>query len=81
MSGLNFDLSTGTISGLRLDYRIDDRHTRFVRGGIDNNRSLSGGGIESSWVAASNNYTYQTAMGLTSVLKPAPISDFRFPYS
>jgi hypothetical protein len=42
MSGLNFDLSTGTISGLRLDYRIDDRHTRFVRGGIDNNKSLSG---------------------------------------
>src|SRR5260221_1700019 len=53
----------GHLSGVRFDYRIDDRHTLFVRGGIDNNRSLSGGGIESSWVA-SNNYAYQTAMGL-----------------
>jgi len=70
----------GHLSGLRLDYRIDDRHTLFVRGGIDNNRSLSGGGIESSWVS-SNNYAYQTAMGLTSVLKPALVSDFRFSYS
>src|SRR5436309_5438409 len=44
----------GHLSGLRLDYRINNRHTLFLRGGIDNNSSLSGGGIESSWVASNN---------------------------
>jgi len=70
----------GHLSGLRLDYRINDSHTLFLRGNIDNNKSLSGTGIESGW-SASDNYSYQTALGLTSALKPTVVSDFRFSYS
>jgi Carboxypeptidase regulatory-like domain len=66
--------------GTRVDYRISDKHTAFVRGNIDKNDSVAGNGLESTWIASSN-YSYQTQFGLTSVFKPTLVSDFRFSYS
>lgn len=66
--------------GTRVDYRINDKHTLFVRGNIDKNDSVAGTGLESTWIASSN-YSYQTQLGVTSVLSPTLVSDFRFAYS
>jgi Carboxypeptidase regulatory-like domain len=68
------------LGALRLDYQLNSRNSLYVRGNLDSNNSLSGTGIESSWVS-SNNYAYQTAMGVTSVIKPTLVNDFRFSYS
>jgi hypothetical protein len=66
--------------GTRLDYRINDQHSLFIRGNIDKNDSVAGGGLESTWIASSN-YSYQTQFALTSVLRPTLVNDFRFAYS
>jgi Carboxypeptidase regulatory-like domain len=66
--------------GTRLDYRINDKHSIFARGNIDKNDSVAGTGLESTWIASSN-YAYQTQFGLTSVLTPKLVNDFRFSYS
>jgi hypothetical protein len=66
--------------GTRLDYTISQKHTAFLRGNIDKNDSVSGTGLESNWIASSN-FAYQTQLGLTSVLSPKLVNDFRFSYS
>ncbi|MEP7341899.1 MAG: carboxypeptidase regulatory-like domain-containing protein [Acidobacteriota bacterium] len=66
--------------GTRIDYTVNQKHTAFVRGNIDKNDSVSGTGMESNWIASSN-YSYQTQFGLTSVLNPKLVNDFRFSYS
>ena len=66
--------------GVRLDYNLNEKHNIFVRGNIDKNDSVAGSGMESTWIASSN-YSYQTQLGLTSVLKPNLVNDFRFSYS
>ena len=84
LAGLNHvarQPQNGHLSGLRLDYRANENHSLFVRGNIDNNKGVSGGNnMESTWIA-SDNYAYQTALGVTSVFKPTLVSDFRFAYS
>jgi hypothetical protein len=72
--------SNGHLAGVRLDYTISQKHTAFLRGGIDNNTGISGTNLGSTWIA-SDNYAYQTQMGLTSVLTPKLVNDFRFSYS
>src|SRR5262245_30852037 len=72
--------SKGHLVGVRLDYTLNQKHTAFLRGGIDNNNGISGTNLESTWIA-SDNYAYQTQMGLTSVLSPKLVNDFRFSYS
>jgi hypothetical protein len=66
--------------GTRLDYHLNEKHSMFVRGNIDKNDSVAGSGLESTWIASSN-YSYQTQFGLTSVLNPKLVNDFRFSYS
>lgn len=66
--------------GARVDYTVSQKHTAFIRGNIDKNDSISGTGMESNWIGSSN-YSYQTQFGLTSVLKPTLVNDFRFAYS
>ncbi len=66
--------------GTRVDYTVNQKHTAFVRGNIDKNDSVSGTGMESNWIGSSN-YSYQTQFGLTSVLTPKLVNDFRFSYS
>ncbi|HKQ72874.1 MAG TPA: carboxypeptidase-like regulatory domain-containing protein [Blastocatellia bacterium] len=66
--------------GGRLDYTISNKHTAFLRGNIDKNDSIAGTGLESTWID-SGNFSYQTQLGLASVLKPTLVNDFRFSYS
>lgn len=66
--------------GTRIDYTVNEKHTAFIRGNIDKNDSVSGTGMESNWIGSSN-FSYQTQFGLTSVLTPKLVNDFRFSYS
>lgn len=66
--------------GTRVDMRVNDKHTAFVRGNIDKNDSISGTGLESTWIASSN-FSYQTQFGLTSLFTDKLVNDFRFSYS
>jgi hypothetical protein len=70
----------GHQGGFRLDYTASQKHTGFLRASVDNNQSMSGTGLESRWIA-SDNFSYQTQMGVTSVLRPTLVNDFRFSYS
>lgn len=70
----------GHLGGVRLDYTINQKHTAFLRGGVDNNNSISGTNMESTWIA-SENFSYQTQMGLTSVFTSNLVNDFRFSFS
>jgi hypothetical protein len=70
----------GDLFGVRLDYTVNQKHTAFLRGNIDANDGIAGTNIESTWIASSN-FAYQTQMGLTSVLRPTLVNDFRFSYS
>ncbi|MBS1808691.1 MAG: carboxypeptidase regulatory-like domain-containing protein [Acidobacteria bacterium] len=66
--------------GTRIDYTVNQKHTAFLRGNIDKNDSISGTGMESNWIGSSN-FSYQTQLGITSVLTPRLVNDFRFSYS
>src|SRR5262245_29826505 len=70
----------GQLAGVRLGYTLNQEHSAFLRGNIDNNNSFSGQNLESTWFT-SDNYAYQTQMGLTSALTPKLVNDFRFSYS
>jgi hypothetical protein len=70
----------GDLFGVRLDYTVNNKHTAFLRTNIDSNDSISGTNLESTWIASSN-FSYQTQMGLTSVLTSKLVNDFRFAYS
>ncbi|MEK6322490.1 MAG: carboxypeptidase regulatory-like domain-containing protein [Acidobacteriota bacterium] len=70
----------GHLLGVRLDSTINQKHTAYLRGNIDANDGIAGTNLESTWIASSN-FAYQTQMGLTSVLTPTLVNDFRFSYS
>ncbi|MFY9572208.1 MAG: carboxypeptidase regulatory-like domain-containing protein, partial [Blastocatellia bacterium] len=70
----------GHLAGVRFDYTVNQKHTAFLRGNIDSNNGIAGTNLESTWIASSN-FAYQTQMGLTSVLTPTLVNDFRFAYS
>jgi len=72
--------SKGHLAGLRMDYTINQKHNAFLRLGLDNNNGIAGTNLETTWIA-SDNFSYQTQMGLTSVLTPRLVNDFRFSYS
>ncbi|MBO0724219.1 MAG: carboxypeptidase regulatory-like domain-containing protein [Blastocatellia bacterium] len=69
------------LGNVRLDYTVNQKNTAFVRASVDSNNSVSGGAtLESNWIASSN-YAYQTQFGMTSVLRPTLVNDFRFSFS
>jgi hypothetical protein len=69
------------LGNIRLDYTVNQKHTAFLRASVDSNNSISGGNtLASNWIASSN-YAYQTQLGVTSVLKPTLVNDFRFSFS
>ena len=74
-------LFKGKLFNVRLDYRVNSKHTAFIRGSSDINHNLSGtGNLESTWSSTRNN-SEQAIAGLTSVLKQNVVNDFRFSYS
>jgi Carboxypeptidase regulatory-like domain len=70
----------GDLVGFRLDYTVSPKHTAYLRGNIDANDGIAGTNLESTWIASSN-YSYQTQVGVTSVLRATLVNDFRFAYS
>lgn len=71
---------SGHLAGLRFDYSANQKHNAFLRANLDNNKGISGTGLESRWIT-SDNFAYQTQMGVTSVFTAKLINDFRFSYS
>lgn len=69
------------LANVRLDYQASQNHTAFFRTSMDRNDSISGGNnLESTWTTSDND-SYQVQMGLTSVLTPKLVNDFRTSYS
>jgi hypothetical protein len=67
--------------GIRLDYKANTQHNAFLRFNVDQNHSLVGGStMESTW-EATDNFSYQTVFGLTSVFSPTIVNDFRLGFS
>src|SRR5271165_5147704 len=65
---------------VRLDWRISDKHTAFLRYTHDGNFAFSpetgAPSVPSAWVNL-NNWSDQWAIGLTSTLTPSLVNDFR----
>src|SRR5262245_920378 len=62
----------------RMDYKASNKHTAYLRYSQDVNTNLSGGGnLESTWTS-SRNYAWQANLGVTSVLTPTFVNEFRF---
>lgn len=71
----------GKLFNTRLDYKLNDKHNAYIRYSSDVNTNLAGGGnLESTWTS-SRNYAYQANLGVTSILKPTLVNEFRYSYS
>ena len=71
----------GKLFNTRLDYKLNDKHNIYLRYSLDRNTNLAGGGnLESTWTS-SRNYADQTNVGVTSVLNPRLVNEFRASYS
>ncbi len=71
----------GKLFNTRVDYKINNKHTAYLRYSLDLNKNLSGGGnLESTWTS-SNNHAWQTNIGVTSVLNSRLVNEFRVAYS
>jgi hypothetical protein len=75
----------GDLLSVRLDWRINNAHTAFVRYSHDGGRGFSSNSpanavaYPSQWFRESA-WSDQSLFGLTSVLRPALVNDFRFSY-
>jgi len=71
----------GKLFNTRLDYKINSKHNVYLRYSLDRNTNLSGGNnLESTWTS-SRNYADQTNVGVTSILTPRLVNEFRASYS
>ncbi|HEX4951244.1 MAG TPA: TonB-dependent receptor [Blastocatellia bacterium] len=71
----------GKLFNNRLDYKMSPKHSAYLRYSHDINTNVSGGGdLESTWTS-SRNYAWQAGLGVTSVLKPTIVNEFRYSYS
>ncbi len=64
----------------RLDYRLSERHTAFLRYSHDGNRSFAPrevNSLPSAWVG-NRNYADSGVFSLTSVLRPTAVNEFRY---
>jgi len=74
----------GKTLSARFDYRMNSKNTLFARYSHDGNSSVgpTGGGgtaLPSNWVVNAN-WSDQTVFGITTILKPTIVNDFRFSY-
>jgi hypothetical protein len=70
----------------RLDSRLSSKHTAFLRYSHDNSRTFGPGGLggsantyPSNWVRELT-WADQSLLGITSVLRPTLVNDFRLSY-
>jgi hypothetical protein len=72
----------GNQLSFRTDFRMKDQHNMFVRYSYDDNSNAGPFGIPvppSNFVSNKND-VHQTLLGITSVLSPTLVNDFRFSY-
>jgi Carboxypeptidase regulatory-like domain len=74
----------GKTLSARFDYKLNSKNTLFARYSHDGNTSVGptgGGGSAppSNWVVNAN-WSDQTVFGITTILKPTIVNDFRFSY-
>lgn len=68
----------GKLFNARLDYKVNERHTAFLRYSEDHNTSFAfNGNNESNWNKSRNN-AYNPVIGVTSVLSPRIVNEFRY---
>ncbi|MCI0390349.1 MAG: carboxypeptidase regulatory-like domain-containing protein [Acidobacteria bacterium] len=71
----------GKLFNTRLDYKVNSKHNAYLRYSQDVNTNLAGGGnLESTWTS-SRNYAFQANLGVTSILTPRIVNEFRYSYS
>ena len=71
----------GKLFNARVDYKMNSKHSAYLRYSLDRNTNLAGGGnLESTWTS-SKNYADQSNLGITSVLRPTLVNEFRYSYS
>ncbi|MFN0120628.1 MAG: carboxypeptidase regulatory-like domain-containing protein [Blastocatellia bacterium] len=71
----------GKLFNTRLDYKASNKHSAYLRYSQDINSNLAGGGnLESTWTS-SRNYANQSNLGVTSILSPRLVNEFRYSYS
>jgi len=69
---------TGKLFNARADYTLSDKHRAFLRYSLDKNKSFQAtGNMDSNWIL-SRNRADNTVLGLTSVLTPRVVNDFRY---
>ena len=72
----------GRQESAKLDYRLNDRNTFFLRYSHDGNHNSGPFGVptEPSNFVSNRNWSDQSLLGFTSVLSPAVVNDLRFSY-
>ena len=74
----------GKTLSARFDYKLNSKNTLFARYSHDGNSSVgptggSGTALPSNWVVNAN-WSDQTVFGITTILTPTIVNDFRFSY-
>lgn len=74
---------TGHLFSTRIDWKVTDRHNAFLRYSHDQNKGFGPNGgavLPSNWLQ-NKNFSDQGVIGITSVLKPTLVNDFRFNFT
>ena len=83
LAGNYFSPYQGKNLSARFDYQINKNHRLFARFSHDGNSGLGPAGsslqLPSHWLR-NTNWSDQSLLGLTSVLRPTVVNDFRFSY-
>jgi hypothetical protein len=69
-------------NNIRFDWKMNEKHSSFLRFSADNNKNInSANGVfmPSNWVSTKNVST-QFLVGLTSIITPKAVNDFRWSY-
>jgi len=67
----------------RFDVKVSDKHSLFARYSHDQNKGVGPNGgspLPSNWLQ-NRNFSDQSVLGVTSILKPTLVNDFRFNYT
>jgi carboxypeptidase family protein len=73
----------GHLFSLRIDLKLSDKHSLFARYSHDQNKGFGPAGgspLPSNWLQ-NKNFSDQSLLNVTSILKPSLVNDFRFNYT
>ncbi len=73
----------GHLFSTRFDWKVNNEHSVFARYSHDENKGFgpnSGSPLPSNWLQ-NRNFSDQAVLGISSILKPTLVNDFRFNYT